>query len=192
MQTHLAENHDEIATARRLYPQARELHRHLRPLRPARAALAVRPLHPPCRAEAGAAVGDAVGRGVLPDLQPVHRQRPVRSGDAARPERGRCGSASPPTSAAAPAIRCCARRPRPTRCCSCARQNLPALDAFYLMTLGNARALSLEDRIGSLAPGHEADLVVLDAARHPGHGAPHGDDRGRSRRGAVRADDDGR
>ena len=33
------------------------------------------------------------------------------------------------------------------------RQNLPALDAFYLMTLGNARALSLEDRIGSLEPG---------------------------------------
>ena len=72
------------------------------------------------------------------------------------------------------------------------RQNLPALDAFYLMTLGNARALSLEDRIGSLEPGREADLVVLDARATPGHGASHGDDRGRSRRGAVRADDDGR
>ena len=85
MQTHLAENHDEIATARRLYPQADELHRHLRPLRPARAALAVRPLHPSRRGGAAAAVGDRLDRGVLPDLQPVHRQRPVRSGDAARP-----------------------------------------------------------------------------------------------------------
>lgn len=46
-------------------------------------------------------------------------------------------------------------------------QNLPALDAFYLMTLGNARALSLDDRIGSLAPGREADLVVLDARATP-------------------------
>ncbi|MEK0082400.1 guanine deaminase [Benzoatithermus flavus] len=47
------------------------------------------------------------------------------------------------------------------------RQNLPALDAFYLMTLGNARALGLDDRIGALRPGHEADLVVLDARATP-------------------------
>lgn len=46
-------------------------------------------------------------------------------------------------------------------------QNLPALDAFYLMTLGNARALSLDDRIGRLEPGHEADLVVLNARATP-------------------------
>lgn len=46
-------------------------------------------------------------------------------------------------------------------------QNLPALDAFYLMTLGNARALSLDDRIGRLEPGYEADLVVLDARATP-------------------------
>jgi guanine deaminase len=37
-----------------------------------------------------------------------------------------------------------------------------ALEAFYLATLGGARALDLDDRIGSLAPGREADLVVLD------------------------------
>jgi guanine deaminase len=47
------------------------------------------------------------------------------------------------------------------------RQNLPALDAFYLMTLGNARALSLEERIGALEPGREADLVLLDARATP-------------------------
>jgi guanine deaminase len=28
--------------------------------------------------------------------------------------------------------------------------------------LGGARALGLDERIGSLAPGHEADFVVLD------------------------------
>jgi guanine deaminase len=46
-------------------------------------------------------------------------------------------------------------------------QNLPALDAFYLMTLGNARALSLEAAIGSLQTGSEADVVVLDPAATP-------------------------
>ena len=46
-------------------------------------------------------------------------------------------------------------------------QNFPALDAFYRLTLGNARALGLEDKIGSLAPGSEADLVVLDSRATP-------------------------
>jgi guanine deaminase len=46
-------------------------------------------------------------------------------------------------------------------------QNLPPLDAFYLMTLGNARALSLEAEIGSFRIGSEADVVVLDPCATP-------------------------
>jgi guanine deaminase len=42
-----------------------------------------------------------------------------------------------------------------------------ALEAFYAMTLGNARALGLEREIGSLKPGTEADIVVLDARATP-------------------------
>lgn len=45
-----------------------------------------------------------------------------------------------------------------------------ALDAFqmlYQMTLGNARALSLEDKVGSLEAGKEADIVVLDPTAVP-------------------------
>ncbi len=42
-------------------------------------------------------------------------------------------------------------------------QSWPAAQAFYQMTLGNARALGLQDRIGSLASGMEADIVVLDS-----------------------------
>ncbi len=42
-----------------------------------------------------------------------------------------------------------------------------ALEAFYAITLGNARALGLEGRIGSLAPGTEADMVVLDSRATP-------------------------
>ncbi len=46
-------------------------------------------------------------------------------------------------------------------------QNLSALEAFYLVTLGNARALGLETKIGCLAAGHDADLVVLDTGATP-------------------------
>ncbi len=46
-------------------------------------------------------------------------------------------------------------------------QSWPALQAFYRMTLGNARALGLDDRIGSIEAGKEADLVVLDPRATP-------------------------
>jgi guanine deaminase len=47
------------------------------------------------------------------------------------------------------------------------RQPWPALQAIYRMTLGNARALNLDDRIGSIEVGKEADLVVLDPRATP-------------------------
>jgi guanine deaminase len=47
------------------------------------------------------------------------------------------------------------------------RQSWPAMQAFYQLTLGNAKALGLEDRIGSLERGYEADLVVLDSRATP-------------------------
>jgi guanine deaminase len=46
-------------------------------------------------------------------------------------------------------------------------QKLPPLLSFYMMTLGNARALGLDHAIGSLRPGAEADLVVLDSRATP-------------------------
>ena len=46
-------------------------------------------------------------------------------------------------------------------------QRLNPLRSFYMMTLGNARALSLEDRIGAIEVGRDADLVVLDARATP-------------------------
>jgi guanine deaminase len=46
-------------------------------------------------------------------------------------------------------------------------QPFPALRAFYLATLGGARALRLDDRIGSFEAGREADFIVLDPAATP-------------------------
>ena len=44
---------------------------------------------------------------------------------------------------------------------------LTALRGFYLATLGGARAMGLGHRVGSFAPGREADFVVLDPAATP-------------------------
>lgn len=46
-------------------------------------------------------------------------------------------------------------------------QVLDPVYAFYLATLGGARALNLGDRIGNLAAGKEADFLVLDPAATP-------------------------
>jgi guanine deaminase len=46
-------------------------------------------------------------------------------------------------------------------------QHLAALRAFYLATRGAARALGLEDRIGSFAPGCEADFIALNSCATP-------------------------
>ncbi len=43
-------------------------------------------------------------------------------------------------------------------------QSLQSFAALHAITLGNAVALKLDHLIGSLEPGHEADVVVLDPA----------------------------
>jgi guanine deaminase len=40
-------------------------------------------------------------------------------------------------------------------------------DTFHMATRGNAEALGIADRVGSIAPGLEADLVVLDSRATP-------------------------
>ncbi|WP_159950541.1 guanine deaminase [Rhizobium sp. 18065] len=46
-------------------------------------------------------------------------------------------------------------------------ERLNPLESFYHMTLGNAVALDLAGRIGTLDPGTDADLVILNAAATP-------------------------
>ncbi len=71
-------------------------------------------------------------------------------------------------------------------------QAWPAAEAFYQMTLGNARALSLENSIGSIDVGKEADLVVLDARATPAMAHRMEVGERRSRRRAFRTDHNGR
>ncbi len=51
--------------------------------------------------------------------------------------------------------------------CQTRRHSLDAAKLFYLATLGGARALGLDDKIGNFEPGKEADFVVLDASALP-------------------------
>lgn len=46
-------------------------------------------------------------------------------------------------------------------------QSLHPAQLWWLATQGSARALRCEDRIGNLAPGLEADLIVIDLASTP-------------------------
>jgi guanine deaminase len=46
-------------------------------------------------------------------------------------------------------------------------QRLNPLRSFYMATLGNARAMSLDGRIGALEVGRDADIAVLDARATP-------------------------
>ncbi|WP_424216263.1 guanine deaminase (plasmid) [Streptomyces sp. BI20] len=44
---------------------------------------------------------------------------------------------------------------------------LEGVNSFFLATLGSARSLDIEDKVGTLTPGHEADIVVLDPRATP-------------------------
>lgn len=44
---------------------------------------------------------------------------------------------------------------------------MPVLESFYKSTLGTARALDLDDKIGSFKKGNEADFIVVDITATP-------------------------
>lgn len=49
----------------------------------------------------------------------------------------------------------------------CHHRPLPAAEAFYMATLGSAQALGIDDKVGSIEVGKEADLVLLDLQSTP-------------------------
>ncbi len=51
--------------------------------------------------------------------------------------------------------------------CQLKDYSLDARQAFYMMTLGNAKTLQLDDKIGNFEAGKEADFVVVDLESTP-------------------------
>ena len=165
MQTHLSENRDEIDFTLSLYPEGARLPRRLRELRPPRAedrssatpstSPTARPRRwrrrgsvavfcPTSNLFLGSGLYDKIGlrdtgvrRAIATDVGGGTNYSMLRTLDEGYKVLALRG------------------------------QKLDPLTAFWWITRGNAEALGLADTIGTLAPGSEADIVVLDAPRTP-------------------------
>jgi guanine deaminase len=166
VQTHLCENLDEIATVRRLFPWAgsytgvydhfgllgpRSLFGHCIHLEEAElerlsASGSIAALCPTSNLFLGSGLFDMAA------LRAAHR--PVRLGLATDVGGGISYSMLRTAAEAYKVVQLQGHRWSP-------------LEPFYAITQGNARALGLEGEIGSLEPGSEADMVVLDPHATP-------------------------
>jgi len=166
IQTHLSENHDEIKFTCELYPEAidytdiyarygllgdRTLFGH---------AIHLSDREADAMSEAGSVAVHCptsnlfLGSGLFPLKALSRRDKPVRTGVATDIGGGSSYSMLRTMDEAYKIQQLLGERLNP-------------LESYYLMTLGNALALSLADRIGTLDAGTDADIVVLDAAATP-------------------------
>ncbi len=162
MQTHLSEQLDEIAWVRGLYPEARdyldtyEAHGLLGPNGLYGHAIHLEPREIDRLAEVGAAVvhcptsNTFIGSGLF-DMGLTARMRVGLATDTGG------GSSFSMLRTMAAAYEVGQLRGRA----------LHPSELLWLATEGSARALRMEARIGTLAPGSEADLVILDLASTP-------------------------
>jgi guanine deaminase len=166
LQSHVSENRDEVAWVRSLYPERRgylDVYDHFGLLGP-RAIYGhgiwlteeeLRRCH-----ETGTAIAHCptsnlfLGSGLFSVANAAKQERPVRVGLATDLGAGTSFSMLQTMNEA-------------YKVAQLKGENLPAPWAYYLATRGAARALYLEDRIGSIAPGMEADLIVLDLKSTP-------------------------
>jgi len=166
LQSHVSENRDEVAWIRKLYPERRnylDVYDHYGHLGP-RAIyghgiwLTEQELHR-CH-DTGTAIAHCptsnlfLGSGLFSVANAVKRTRPVRVGLATDLGAGTSFSMLQTMNEA-------------YKVAQLKGESLSAPMAFYLATRGAARALYLDDRIGSLAPGLEADVIVLDLKSTP-------------------------
>ncbi|MBX5166059.1 MULTISPECIES: guanine deaminase [unclassified Rhizobium] len=166
IQTHLSENHDEIKFTCELYPDAidyTDIYARYGLLGPKSLfghAIHLSDREADVMSEAGAVAVHCptsnlfLGSGLFPLKALVRREKPVRIGVATDIGGGSSYSMLKTMDEAYKIQQLLGERLNP-------------LESYYLMTRGNAEALSLTDRIGTLEPGTEADLVVLDAAATP-------------------------
>lgn len=166
MQTHIAESRDEVAWIKELFPDRRNY-------------LDVYDHHGLCGERAvfghgiwldepemhrlhtsGAAIAHCptsnffLGSGAFDLARAVRKERPVRVGLGTDIGAGTSFSIMRTLDAAYKASQLNGN-------------SLSAGHAYYLATRGSARAMYLDDKIGSLAAGMEADLVVLDMRSTP-------------------------
>lgn len=166
LQTHISENTDEVAWVQKLFPERanyldvydhyclvgkRAVFGHGIHLNEAE----WRRLH-----DAGAAVAhcptsnEFLGSGLFRFDNAKKKTRPVRVGLGTDVGAGTCLSP----------LRTMGEAYKIGELCG---NSLCAADAYFLATRGGAESLHLEDKIGSIAPGMEADLVVLDLKSTP-------------------------
>lgn len=166
MQTHISENVDEVALVLKLFPDRKsymDVYDHYGLCRP-RAILAhgvhLSEEELNCAHRTGSAISHCptsnffLGSGCFNIARASRRDRPVRVGLGTDVGGGTSFSIMATLNEAYKA----------------AQMNgvsLGAAHAFYLATRGTARAMYIEDKVGSLAPGMEADLVVLDMKSTP-------------------------
>lgn len=166
IQTHLSENHDEIKFTCELYPDAidyTDIYARYGLLGPKSLfghAIHLSEREADVMSETGSVAIHCptsnlfLGSGLFPMKALTRREKPVRIGVATDIGGGSSYSMLKTMDEAYKIQQILGERLNP-------------LESYYLMTRGNAEALSLADRIGTLEPGTEADLVVLDAAATP-------------------------
>jgi guanine deaminase len=166
VQTHIAESRDEIAWVEQLYPDHRgylDIYDHYRLI--GRGALLAHGIHLGetdlyrCHTSGTALVHCPssnlfLGSGLFRLRNAKHVQRPVHVGLGTDIGAGTSFSLL-------------ATMGEAYKVAHLARAGISTIEAFFLATLGGARALGLDDRIGMLQAGHEADLVVLDPQATP-------------------------
>jgi guanine deaminase len=166
MQTHVSENVHEVAWVKELFPERKgylDVYDHHTLCRP-RAIFGhgihltddeLRTMH-----SSGSAISHCptsnffLGSGSLDVFRAMDRSRPVRVGLGTDLGAGTSFSILLTLNEAYKAAQLHGRK-------------LTAGHGYYLATRGTANAMSIDDKVGSLAPGMEADVVVLDMRSTP-------------------------
>lgn len=166
MQTHLSENRDEIALAEKLYPEAKDYTDiYARYGLLGEKALLGHAIHLSEReADVLSETGSVavfcptsnlfLGSGLFAYQRYLTRQKPLRIATATDVGGGTNYSMLRTMDEGYKVI-------------ALQGKKLTPFEAFWQITRGNAEALSLEDRIGTLDVGSDADMVVLDSAATP-------------------------
>ena len=161
LQTHLAENQDEMKTVQRLYPKSKgylDVYDRFRLLGPR--SVFAHSIHLESHefqrlSESHSSIAFCptsnlfLGSGLFKIAQATTSQVPIKIGLGTDVGAGTSFSLLHTMSEA-------------YKVCQLQKYSLSAFKAFYLSTLGGAEALSLDRWIGNFLPGKEVDFVVLD------------------------------